>query len=40
MSKTENATDSRRGATIVEFTLTFMLFLLVVVTLLELRRGI
>lgn len=32
--------DARRGATIVEFTLTFLLFLLVVLTLLEIGRGI
>lgn len=35
-----NKRHARRGATIVEFALTFLLFLLVVLTLLEIGRGI
>lgn len=39
MRRQANKHRARRGATIVEFALTFLLFLLVVLTLLEIGRG-
>jgi hypothetical protein len=35
-----NKDHSRRGATVVEFALTFLLFLLIILTMLEIGRGI
>ena len=40
MANRANQTNPRRGATLVEFTLTFLLFLVIVLTLLEMGRGI